>query len=151
MKFLRCKRMVTIACLLLACSVSAAAAPAQAHRSAYIQALYNLQQARVLLDLDKRSEVRVDRDHASQSIDQAIREIRSGIREKSNAPPPQLGHGGPDQPMRAALALLNEAVNDVLHGGAPADMIQFQMRTLNEIENARQSLLHALRQTEKRR
>ena len=148
------KSLATAVFGLLAFLFFAMGTPAQAQRPHYLHALSNLRQARSLLQSDGRPGVGIERNHAIEEIDRAIREVRAAARDAgrdTRFTPPPTTQGDPDRPLRSALTLLDDARRDVAAGlDAPEDR-GLQARALRHIDEARSAVGRALHRTERGR
>ena len=145
------KTLTTAAFGLSAFLLFALGTPAQAQRPHYMHALANLREARELLQTDTRPGFTGARDHAIDEIERAIHAVSEAVREEGRNPhhtPPPAG-GDPNRPMRSALNLLNEAHRDIASGTDESGHRGLQERALRHIEEARQSLEHALHNMER--
>jgi hypothetical protein len=127
--------------------------PAQAQRPHYLHALSNLREARALLQSDSRPGFGSERDRAIGEIDRAIDEVREAVRDEGRNPhrtPPPAG-GDPNRPLRSALALLDEARQDIASGTDETGHVGLQMRALRHIDEARRAIDHALHGMERDR
>jgi len=128
--------------------------PAQAQRPHYLHALSDLREARELLQTDHRPGFAGARDHAIEEIERAIEEVKAAVRDEGgnphHTPPPQSG-GDPNRPLRSALTLLNEAHRDIAIGTDETGHRGLQERALRHVDEARQSLEHALHGMERER
>ena len=127
--------------------------PAQAQRPHYLHALSNLREARELLQTDTRPGFAGARDRALEEIERAMHEVRDAVRDEGRDPhhtPPPAG-GDPNRPMRSALELLNIARSDIAAGTDETGHEGLQMRALHHIDEARETLRHALHEMERDR
>jgi hypothetical protein len=147
------KTVAAAAFALLTFSLFAVTIPALAQHPHYGHALSNLRQARALLDQDTRPSFREEKNRAIDEIEHAIRDVAEAMRDEGRNPhftPPAAERGDPDRPMRSALALLDEAANDMSAGGGDTrELRELKDRTLRHINEARRALGHALHQVER--
>lgn len=142
------KRLATTLPVLLTFLCMLAATPASAQGPRYLHALANLRQARGWIQADRRPEYRDLRAQAIDEINKAISEVGKAVRDDGRnpnwTPPPNARGASPMAPIASALHLLDDAHGDVAAGQDAGKNLGLQVRALQHIDAARQTL-HQIR------
>jgi hypothetical protein len=137
------KNLALAASALVACMLLVPAKPAHADPPKYLHALADLRMAQKWIAADGRPQFAGQRKKALDEIYTTIVEIKKAVVENGASPdftPPPQSSGNPNDPIKSAKKLLDEARKDVSKGEDVPQNVGSQVRALQHLDGARAAL-----------